>query len=227
MYVELDRPPAGQPRQTLKFNFDPPETVIPTRRSNLTQLFDDIEKIVKKIQKLDLDSLAVSIHDSLNALKQAMTSFPLNEIGEKTVSMLDKANQLAGSEKWEQGLDGVRKTGISAQNISLKAVDTLTRLDRTIQRLDQGVATHEPKIDQALISLIQALEASSDFLNRGSMAVETANQTFRRMDQRLARTLNDLDSTVKQLDLVIQSLSEQPSRLIFGTTPSSREVESK
>ena len=227
MYVELDRPPHGTPRQILKLEFTPPETVIPTRPSNLAQIIDDIEKIIEKVQRLDLEDLAGGIAANLDALKQAMGSFPLNEIGDKTVSVLAKADRLAGSDKWEGALEEVRQTGMSAQNLSKKAVDTLARLDRVIQRVEQLVAKNEPQVGRTLVALVKALESSSDFLRQGSAALETAGQSFVRMDHRLAKTLNDLDSAIRQLNIVIRSLSEQPSRLIFGVTPSSRELESK
>ena len=191
VFIELDRKDAETPDLSPKLDFASQYPIIPSRPSQIRQIFSGIDEIIEKIKKLDLEELANSFKatgksaENLFGGPQMMNTLQnLESISTSIDQTAARIEKMTASGKLEGILDDTRTTLAEARSLivttrdEIKAlkladtaektnliVDTISRTSRTTARDLQVVSDNMKRSTETLERLVERLESNpSDLL---------------------------------------------------------------
>jgi phospholipid/cholesterol/gamma-HCH transport system substrate-binding protein len=191
VFVELDRRNPEEPDLSPRIDFASEYPIIPSRPSQLRQIFSGIDEIVEKIKQVDLEGLSKSITHSAKAAENLLAGPRTQKVLENLESISVNLDQtVARVEKItaEGNLEGIvgetRATLVEARSLiavtrdELKAlrlaetaektnrvVDSLSRTSRTTARDLQVMSDNLRRTSETLERLVERLESNpSDLL---------------------------------------------------------------
>lgn len=191
VFIELDRRDAETPDLSPKLDFASQYPIIPSRPSQIRQIFSGIDEIIEKIKKLDLEDLANSFKatgksaENLFGGPQMMNTLQnLESISTSIDQTAARIEKMTASGKLEGILDDTRTTLAEARSLivttrdEIKAlklaetaektnliVDTISRTSRTTARDLQIMSDNMKRSTETLERLVERLESNpSDLL---------------------------------------------------------------
>jgi len=191
VFVELDRRDPGEPDLSPRIDFASEYPIIPSRPSQLRQIFSGIDEIVEKIKQVDLEGLSKSITHSAKAAEDLLAGPRTQKVLANLESISVNLDQtMARVEKItaEGNLEGIvgetraalveARSLIAATRDELKAlrlaetaektnrvVDSLSRTSRTTARDLQVMSDNMKRSSETLERLVERLESNpSDLL---------------------------------------------------------------
>ena len=209
-YLEIDSAPEDIDQFTPKITFPTKYPCIPSYPSELDLLETDLHNLYLKFMSLDLHGLAVSWKKTSglfnNLLVQLGAESPSGGDLQETIASLKKASRdfavllerlsgAASKERIEKGVKDLTATLASARQASDK-------LKRQLDALPPGTLKH---LSDQFGETLQSGETA--FSNLGDKVNESANL--------LEQDLQQLGVVIARLNSLVQSIKEQPNRLIF------------
>jgi phospholipid/cholesterol/gamma-HCH transport system substrate-binding protein len=191
VFIELDRRDPEEPDLSPRIDFASEYPIIPSRPSQLRQIFSGIDEIVEKIKQVDLEGLSKSITHSAKAAEDLLAGPRTQKVLANLESISVNLDQtMARVEKItaEGNLEGIvgetraalveARSLIAATRDELKAlrlaetaekttrvVDTLSRTSRTTARDLQIMSDNMKRSSETLERLVERLESNpSDLL---------------------------------------------------------------
>jgi phospholipid/cholesterol/gamma-HCH transport system substrate-binding protein len=191
VFIELDRRDPEEPDLSPRIDFASEYPIIPSRPSQLRQIFSGIDEIVEKIKQVDLEGISKSITNSAKAAENLLAGPRTQKVLENLESISVNLDQtMARVEKItaEGNLEGIvgetRATLVEARSLiavtrdELKAlrlaetaektnrvVDSLSRTSRTTARDLQVMSDNLRRTSETLERLVERLESNpSDLL---------------------------------------------------------------
>jgi phospholipid/cholesterol/gamma-HCH transport system substrate-binding protein len=191
VFIELDRRDPEEPDLSPRIDFASEYPIIPSRPSQLRQIFSGIDEIVEKIKQVDLEGLSKSITHSAKAAEDLLAGPRTQKVLANMESITVNLDQtMARVEKItaEGNLEGIvgetraalveARSLIAATRDELKAlrlaetaektnrvVDTLSRTSRTTARDLQIMSDNMKRSSETLERLVERLESNpSDLL---------------------------------------------------------------
>jgi phospholipid/cholesterol/gamma-HCH transport system substrate-binding protein len=191
VFIELDRKDPESPDLSPKLDFASQYPIIPSRPSQIRQIFSGIDEIIEKIKKLDLEELANSFKatgksaENLFGGPQMMKTLQnLESISTSIDQTAARIEKMTAGGKLEGILDDTRTTLAEARSListtrdeikALKLADTaektnrvmdnLSRTSRTTARDIQAMSDSLKRTSESLERLVDRLEANpSDLL---------------------------------------------------------------
>jgi phospholipid/cholesterol/gamma-HCH transport system substrate-binding protein len=191
VFIELDRRDPGEPDLSPRIDFASEYPIIPSKPSQLRQIFSGIDEIVEKIKLVDLEEISKSITNSAKAAENLLAGPRTQKVLENLESISVNLDQtVARVEKItaEGNLEGIvgetRATLVEARSLiavtrdELKAlrlaetaektnrvVDSLSRTSRTTARDLQVMSDNLRRTSETLERLVERLESNpSDLL---------------------------------------------------------------
>jgi len=220
MFVELERMQNGDIHLSPKISFETKYPVIATRASDLKQLLSGIYEILNKIKQIDIKGIAERIIETLDNTNQTLKDAEVKKVSENIQKTLLQSQAILENEKWEQ----------IAQNIH-QASNNLNRLienaGSTVNRIDGALKNHNKKLSNTIDKFNRAAENASVLLQSGNALVSDAHSRISRIDQELLETLNTLEATSMNMNILIQQLVDQPSTLLFSSPPPPKPIETE
>ncbi len=220
MFVELERLPAGEPVVKPELNFKPAYPVIPTVASDRSKLFKGIDDLIEALNKVELETISDKLVNNLAMMEKYLEKSHLDLLARDTHTLVQTANKAItdlNSAKLSSELEQ------TAQAFRTTAGDISGRVDQlqgTLAKVDSLVSQNSGKLENILEHLEQAakrldstLEAAQAMINRTQNATDAAGIQF-------AATLSRIDTAARNLNMLIEKLSDQPSQLIFAQPPS-------
>jgi len=207
-YLEIDTAPANVLELTPKINFASEHPVIPSYPSEIVQLKTALETIYKKINQIDLQSLAQNwtrtaelINDVLVHLKDAIdpeewqgTVLAISKAASETARFAENINK-ATSQKMKEGFDDLAGT-----------------LDATRQAAESLAKQLNALPPDAIQDITGNLNQT---ISEGGRLVAHVDQQVAQSNAMLQQTILQLKQLLAQMSALAQGLKDQPNRIIF------------
>ncbi len=196
VFIELDRKDPGAPDLSPKLDFASPYPIIPSRPSQIRQIFSGIDDIIEKIKQLDLEDVATSFKATGKAAENLFGGPQMTKTLQNLESLstsIDltaaRIEKLTASGELEGILKDTRTTLAEARSLivstrdeirSLKLAETAEKTNRVVDNLSRTSRT-----------TARDIQVMSDNLKRAS----------------------------ETLERLVDRLESNPSDLIFSTPP--------
>lgn len=193
VFIELDPLRPGDLANSPKINFKPKYPVIPSRRSDISRFFADTGVIIQSIKDMDIKGVS----DQVRSTTKAIESF----------------------------LEGKRMNNIMANLES-----TSVSLDQAVAKINKTIA--EGKVDRAINETMGVLSDARQLIGKAKNEIESLN--LKEKSSRTDILINDIDRKTKAITNELQdtaenlrvtsenlqklsdSLTQNPSELIFS-----------
>jgi phospholipid/cholesterol/gamma-HCH transport system substrate-binding protein len=196
VFIELDRRDPEEPDLSPRIDFASEYPIIPSRPSQLRQIFSGIDEIVEKIKQVDLEGLSKSITHSAKAAEDLLA-------GPRTQKML--ANLESISVNLDQTMARVEK--ITAEG-NLEGIVGETRAALVEARSLIAVTRDELKA----LRLAETAEKTN-------LVVETLSRTSRTTARDLQVMSDNMKRSSETLERLVERLESNPSDLLFSKPP--------
>jgi len=196
VFIELDRRDPEEPDRSPKVDFAAEHPIIPSKPSELRQIFSGIDEIVEKIKQVDLEGITKSITHSAMAAENLLA-------GPKTQKVL--ANLESISVNLDQTMARVEK--ITAEG-NLEGIVGETRAALAEARSLIAVTRDELKA----LKLAETAEKANRVVDNLSRTSRTTARDVQIMSDNLKRASETLERLVERLE-------GNPSDLFFSNSP--------
>jgi phospholipid/cholesterol/gamma-HCH transport system substrate-binding protein len=196
VFIELDRRDPEEPDLSPRINFASEYPIIPSRPSQLRQIFSGIDEIVEKIKQVDLEGLSKSITHSAKAAEDLLA-------GPRTQKVL--ANLESISVNLDQTMARVEK--ITAEG-NLEGIVGETRAALVEARSLIAVTRDELKA----LRLAETAEKTNRLVDSLSRTSRTTARDLQVMSDNMKRSSETLERLVERLE-------SNPSDLLFSKPP--------
>jgi phospholipid/cholesterol/gamma-HCH transport system substrate-binding protein/paraquat-inducible protein B len=210
--------------QTLDIGWQPEHLYIPSAPSELLTLKDSVDKVLYRLQEIDVDKLVTAVESVLVSLDTAIANAKVGDISKEARELL------AETRKQIQKLN--------AEKLSLAAQQTLTSVDRAV------VDANVPALSQEIQSLIVEVRQTNANLQKLLASPEpiTGPSNLPEMISRLNKTLYRIDKLIStekpQIEVMLanfkeisdnlkrltENLKQHPSDLLFSKPPPQSET---
>src|SRR5512137_1459442 len=196
VFVELDRRDPEEPDLSPRLDFASQYPIIPSKPSQLRQIFSGIDEIVEKIKQVDLEGISKSITNSARAAEDLLS-------GPRTQKVL--ANLESISVNLDQTVARVEK--IAAEG-NLEGIVGETRAVLVEARSLIAVTRDELKA----LRLAETAEKTNRI-------VDTLSRTSRTTARDLQIMSDNLRRASETLERLVERLESNPSDLLFSSSP--------
>jgi phospholipid/cholesterol/gamma-HCH transport system substrate-binding protein len=196
VFIELDRRGPEEPDQSPRIDFASEYPIIPSKPSQLRQIFSGIDEIVEKIKQVDLEGISKSITNSATAAENLLA-------GPRTQKVL--ANLESISVNLDQTMARVEK--ITAEG-NLEGIVGETRATLVEARSLIAVTRDELKA----LRLAETAEKTNRVVDNLSRTSRTTARDVQVMSDNLRRASETLERLVERLE-------SNPSDLLFSSSP--------
>lgn len=196
VFIELDRRDPGEPDLSPRIDFASEYPIIPSKPSQLRQIFSGIDEIVEKIKQVDLEGLSKSITHSAKAAEDLLA-------GPRTQKVL--ANLESISVNLDQTMARVEK--ITAEG-NLEGIVGETRAALGEARSLIAVTRDELKT----LRLAETAEKTNRI-------VDTLSRTSRTTARDLQIMSDNMKRSSETLERLVERLESNPSDLLFSKPP--------
>ncbi len=195
-YVELDRADPEEPNLSPALGFTPEYPVIPSRPSDIAQLWSLVEDVVRQVRKVDFKSLADTLQDSLSAAQQILDNSRLAT----TLANVEKAsaNLVSVTAKADRFMDQaeLEKVTLHAQQALAQARDLLA----------------ETRAQVAGLNLARAGQTTNEL-------IDEVKDTAGGLSSELRITAENLRQASENMNRLMQRLEKSPSDALFSSPP--------
>ena len=196
VFIELDRRDPDEPDRSPKVDFAAEHPIIPSKPSELRQIFSGIDEIVEKIKQVDLEGLSKSITHSAKAAEDLLA-------GPRTQKVL--ANLESISVNLDQTMARVEK--ITAEG-NLEGIVGETRAALVEARSLIAVTRDELKA----LRLAETAE-------KANRVADTLSRTSRTTARDLQIMSDSMKRSTETLERLVERLESNPSDLLFSKPP--------
>jgi len=196
VFIELDRRDPEEPDLSPRIDFASEYPIIPSRPSQLRQIFSGIDEIVEKIKQVDLEGISKSITHSAKAAEDLLA-------GPRTQKVL--ANLESISVNLDQTMARVEK--ITAEG-NLEGIVGETRAALVEARSLIAVTRDELKA----LRLAETAEKTNRLVDSLSRTSRTTARDLQVMSDNMKRSSETLERLVERLE-------SNPSDLLFSKPP--------
>ena len=217
-YLQADYLDPGR-FQKLDIGWEPEHLYIPTAPSELTTLKDSIDKVLYRLQEIDIDKLVIAVESVLASLDEAIAGARVGDISKETRELLAEARK-----KIEK---------LDTEKISLATQQALESVDRAV------VDVNIPALGRELQSLVMEIRQTNANLQKLLASPEpvSGSSNLPEMIARLNKTLYRIDKLIStekpQIDVMLanfkeisenlktltENLKQHPSDLLFSKPP--------
>lgn len=210
MFIELDHIKEGTMASSPELKFPTEYPVIPTRPSDIKQLFNRVDDIVTKLTVIDMEGFVTSFQKTLNHMDQMIIDADIKSLSKQIKLTLAKADQTLGNEQIPEIIE------------RLKAL--LIKIDQTVEAMELAKLSRETSatmktVRQETESLRQAAQP---LLEDSSRTVQNAKQGIANINKQTNLVSQDITKAIKKLNSLLDNINDQPSQLIFGSAPPRR-----
>ena len=225
MFIELDRRKKGEPDRSPKLTFPSNYPVIASKPGEISELLQGVDEVLQHIKTMDLPGISDRVKQTLDSINMMIADTNMKKISSNVERSLDNINTILDKNRWEGILSSIEMAGQSLNQVMANALSNLDRLETTLVKVDGIVADNEPDIRLAVKNLRSALDQANRFFSSGALLVENTGDSIYQLQENLQTIANNISRASQNLNQLIESLQENPSRLLFGKEPVPRELE--
>lgn len=196
VFVELDRREKGESIINPEFSFKPPFTVIPSKPSGTKRFLSDLDVLLDKLKKIDIQSLVNSVQVLVNRMGNIASD-------KRTSQILSNIESTTGHlEKTSARIDRIMAEG--------KVEDVLQET--------QGVM----KESRALVGQLHRDLDALKLAEQGEMTrqwIGDLGERTRSMAQETQLTMENLRQVSEEMQLLMERIQVSPGDVIFSRIP--------
>jgi len=234
VFVELDRMRPEDAARSLDLGFPTEHRVIPSKPSDIAEIMRGIDDVIKQVRDLDLggvsDRLKVTLEKATTALDKVslvMDEAEVKQISRGIQKTIEDVNRILDPERWVRIVDSVEAAVGSVDEVLRDAGQAVASAGTTLSRVDGIVSEKRENIERALDEFGRAMENANRLLEKGTSLVGTTDESIADLRSYLINTVQNLEKASENLSRITETLLDQPSELLFGRSPSRREVEAE
>ncbi|HTH46868.1 MAG TPA: MlaD family protein [Candidatus Limnocylindria bacterium] len=170
---------------------DEPYAVVPTLRSGMSELVENLSKTANNLNKVDFAGLTHDLQGLLSTLNQQVSTVDLKQLVAKVTAAADAIGTLAGSTEAKSAFANLNKTATDFQGL--------------VTKLDSQVGPVSALLVRSLRSFHDAAESIHQFVGPQSGLGEDAD-----------RTLQQVGEAAASLQRLADFLEQNPKALLTG-----------
>jgi phospholipid/cholesterol/gamma-HCH transport system substrate-binding protein len=212
MFMELERAAPGERVSLPKLDFEPNYPVIPTKPSELQQLFTDLYAIMNEIKQVDFKQIADNVSATLDNVNRTLTDAQVREISVKIQKTLAAAEELIAPEKWQPIRENIQQASHNMNRL-------IDKTDHSVDQATNAMAGYDREIAKSINEFQTALNNAATMIESGAELINDTNRRMTQFHQQLNISLRHLENVSVNLNRLIEDLVDQPSQLLFSPPP--------
>jgi phospholipid/cholesterol/gamma-HCH transport system substrate-binding protein len=219
MFVELDTRLPHEPDLSPKLSFTPPLPLVASRPSDIKKLFQEIDTITKQIQSVDFAGISRQTLDVLQTMDSTLKAARIGDIANETLTLVTDVRRALSREKLVRLTDDVSHAARAMRGAAEAAQIQVAELGALTRDLRALVAANRPHVDTSLAAMAESARTLSAILDHTQGTIAGMGAGARQGTERLLSTLDALERTAANLELLSAHLKDQPSLLFFSAPP--------
>lgn len=216
MFIELERKQPGTPDRTPNLGFTSQFPVISTRPSDISQLFQGIEDVLKMFGQLDLKNLSDKAVHTLSKLDDAVEDARIDQLAMDLHMLVEKTQKMMNSKKWIHTLDSIDTAAVRFRTFSANADGALVEIKGAASKIDGTIDENKEKIGASFDEIALAAKNISQVVDNSAKLIDGADHHLYTTARQAVITLKALEDTTVRLNRLIEQVSNQPSQLLFS-----------
>jgi len=226
MFVELDHRGPGEDALSPKIDFPSKHPVIPTKPSGIKQLVEGVGAVVDQLQAVDFAAISIRLEGAIDRFNDALDNANVDGLSTDLRSAIRTVEKLAASPRWDRLLSAGEDAAAAFADVSRFTEGAVADIRASVTAVDQNFETMKTDFAGALADFRRAVEKADRFFAAGSVLAEDGKNRVARLERQLSLTLIELRNSSERLNRLLEEISQQPSRLLFGEPPAPREFQS-
>lgn len=215
MFIELDQLDDTNDRSP-EIGFPSPYEVIPSKPSEISELFQGIDDIIQNIQGMDLAGISNSMKQALDSVKQSAASLDVSGVATEAKIAFENLNRNLASQPWNRIIQAIDSSSSSFNDTMARGRNSLDNIDKVSTRLEEIVADNEKPLQAVLGNLQEAsVEAKAALMEFHSL-LENTDRGITSLGTELTEASRNLARATDNLNQALESLADQPGQLIFS-----------
>lgn len=191
--------------EEIHLSFPAPYPVIRSRPSDIRQIFEGVENIFKRIDKIDFEGISRHLRKDLKALNQAIQDANVKGISDRFLLALDRVNRILAPAHWDPILADIGKT--------------TDRLEKAMGQADGILSENRAAVKETVDALRATIESAHTLVVEGEDLVTSTNGRMGEMHQQLMLSLENLERATDNINTLITTAAQDPAELILGAPP--------
>jgi len=224
MFIELDLKNEDKPDRSPEIMFLSEYPIVPSKPSEIRQLLSYVDDIMAEIKGLDLPGISTKVKSVLGNIDQAVVDADIKSISGGIQSSLEGASRILDAEQWDRIMDTIEGAGKSLDHLLQRLDGSLDTLDSALTGVDTMIGDNREAVNAAINDMGQAVRNANRLMEEGIGLVNGTNDAVWRLKRHLVVAAQNLERATENLNLLIESLNDQPSQLLFDRQPVPRKV---
>lgn len=225
VFIELDRRRPDEPDESPALSFPSEYPVVASKPSEISELLRGVDDALNQIRSLDLEGISEKVKETLDHIGQTVSDARVGQLSAQLELSLKGLAAVLKEERWEKVGRSVEDVAQSADEFLVRARKSLAGLESALTRVDRLTRDVSDPIKRTARNLEQASKGANQLFQKGGALAERTDQSVVEIRNNLLRVLKNLELATQNLNRVIDSVGEQPSRILFRDPPAPRRVE--
>ena len=217
-YLETDFFDPEQSKQ-LEITWTPRNIYIPSIPSTITQFSDTMERIMKRLEQINIEAITGGLERTVAALSKTTEGLDLKGITEQTEKLVEEVRQTNQHIQKVIDKDQVKSILADAAKTTATTRQIVERTEKPLTKFAKDL----PEATEQLRSLTKSLQTSTADLPE---VLERLNKTLRRIDNIVSAKQQDVEVSIENfrrasenLKDITENAKKYPSQVIFGGPP--------
>jgi phospholipid/cholesterol/gamma-HCH transport system substrate-binding protein/paraquat-inducible protein B len=203
----------------IEIDWEPKHLYVPSAPSTLTTLKDSVDKVLNKLQEMDIEGLISTVEELTKSLTTAVNDADVGGISKQAKALLTEAR--------------VKVNKLDTEKINTETLRTIESVNKAVN--DANIPTLSRQFESLFTELRETNRNLKNLLTTSKPETEQTSlpQVVARLDRTLKRIEKFLYTQQPQLNLILlnfkeitenlknlsETLSQNPSELIFSEPP--------
>ena len=224
MFIELDQATEEETSLSPKIDFPTEHPVIPTKPSGIKQFTEGVSELLDKLQVIDFVAIADGARGAVDRFNRALDDAEIKGLSGDLRAAIQSADALVSDPRWQRIMAAGEDAAKAMADLSRSADGAVFKVARSVDSVDRNFEAMKTDFRQAMADFRAAVAKADRFFEEGADLAEDGKQRLARTERQLAVTLRDLRRSSEHLNRLLEEISAQPSRLLFGEPAPPRPV---
>ena len=225
VFIEIDRKKEDAVDLMPRIRFPAKHPIVATEPSEMKLFVAGINDLLDQFQQMNVGGLAEKMRTILDRINATIEDAQIKNISTDIRLSLQKVEAIMDTRKWDNVLASVNSATTSFKAFSDKSDLAVSDIKKVAVNLNDMLSENRLKIGQLANSLKQTISDADTFFAEGKDLLDDGEHKLSTLEPLLALTLSNLESASASLTDLVELLSEQPSKLIFGSPPPAKQIE--
>lgn len=225
VFIELDRRKVGEPDRSPPLSFPSEYPIVGSKPSDIRQLFQGIDEVLGKINRIDFEGVATGIRDSLGRIEQTVAGIDTKALSRSAEASLEGLRRIVEDERWRTILASLDRASATLTVLLDRGSGTVGAAEKVFSAVEGIVAEKRGTIRSAFDDFGKAVQNANALLEKSQSVVDGTDDTLADVRKDLLYTVQNLARASENLNRLVEALLDQPSRLLLGDAPAPRKID--